>query len=436
MARFLLATMPFVGHVNPALPVARRLVARGHEVHFYTGARFRERVEATGARWEPMRAAPDIDDRDLDASFPGRARVDGLARLRYDLKHVFIDAVPGQMDDLRAILRRFPADTILADTGFGGANFLHVLGEAPPVAIFSSGNYSLKSRDTAPFGLGLWPSASLPGRVRNLALDWAFNRLLFRDVNAHANRVRRRIGLSPSRRGIFESSASPFLFLCPVVPGFEYPRSDLPPQVHFIGPFLPDPTPTFNPPAWWADLDAGRPVVHVTQGTVATVPADLIAPTIRALADEELLVVATTGGAPVASLGLPALPANVRAEPFIPHDRLLPRVELMITNGGYNGVQLALANGVPLIAGGTTEDKPEVCARIAWSGVGLNLKTATPTPARVRAAVRTVLADGRYRARARLLAQEIARHDAVGTAATLLEQLATTGRPVYATRAR
>ena len=50
MARFLITTMPFVGHVNPGLPVASRLIERGHEVRWYTGRRFRERVEATGAR--------------------------------------------------------------------------------------------------------------------------------------------------------------------------------------------------------------------------------------------------------------------------------------------------------------------------------------------------------------------------------------------------
>ncbi len=104
----------------------------------------------------------------------------------------------------------------------------------------------------------------------------------------------------------------------------------------------------------------------------------------------------------------------------------------MITNGGYNGVQVALANGVPLVAGGSTEDKPEVAARIAWAGLGVNLKTATPTPEQLRAAVRTVLDDSAYRERARQMAAEIARYDAANSAATLLEQLAATGKPVLA----
>ncbi|MBF2066628.1 MAG: hypothetical protein IGS39_19730 [Calothrix sp. C42_A2020_038] len=35
MARFLIGTLPAVGHVNPALPIARKLIERGHEVWWY-----------------------------------------------------------------------------------------------------------------------------------------------------------------------------------------------------------------------------------------------------------------------------------------------------------------------------------------------------------------------------------------------------------------
>ena len=52
----------------------------------------------------------------------------------------------------------------------------------------------------------------------------------------------------------------------------------------------------------------------------------------------------------------------------------------MITNSGYGGIQQALAYGVMLIAAGKTEDKAENGARIAWSGVGIDLKTDSPTP--------------------------------------------------------
>ena len=103
-----------------------------------------------------------------------------------------------------------------------------------------------------------------------------------------------------------------------------------------------------------------------------------------------MLVVATTGGPDPAPLRR-GLPANVRLERFIPHDVLLPHVDAMVTNGGYGGVQQALAHGVPLVVAGDSEDKPEVAARVQWSGAGINLHTGRPSPAMVARAVRRVL---------------------------------------------
>lgn len=432
MARFLIGTVPFVGHITPILPIARKLCERGHEVRWYTGTRFRAKVEATGARFVPMKAAPDLDGADLNAFYPGRARLQGLAQLKYDLKHIFMDAAEGQVKDFEEILQEFPADVLFADSAFAGAQIVHERG-GPPWAIFNSMPVTLSSRDTAPFGLGLSPSSSLPRRLRN-ALMTKLMAVLMRDVTEHKDALLKKLGLPAQRRFVMDGALSPYLYLQGTIPSFEYPRSDLAPQVHFIGPLRPDPPADFTPPAWWGDLKSGRPVVHVTQGTVATGPDELLLPTIRALAGQDVLVVATTGGKPVQELGLSTVPDNVRLEAFIPHAHLLPHVDVMVTNGGYNGVQIALAHGVPLVAAGASEDKPEVCARIAWTGVGVNLKTATPGEALLRKAVWQVLKEPRYRQQAQRFAEEFARHDAPLEAARLLEQLALTRKPVLAQR--
>jgi hypothetical protein len=62
---------------------------------------------------------------------------------------------------------------------------------------------------------------------------------------------------------------------------------------------------------------------------------------------------------------------------------------------------------VPLVVAGTTEDKPEVAGRVAWSGTGIDLRTGTPSPTRLRRAVRSALADPRYRIEAARLRREI-----------------------------
>jgi UDP:flavonoid glycosyltransferase YjiC (YdhE family) len=95
----------------------------------------------------------------------------------------------------------------------------------------------------------------------------------------------------------------------------------------------------------------------------------------------------------------------------------------MVTNGGYGGVQQALANGVPLVVAGDSEDKPEVAARVQWSGTGVNLHTGRPSPAMVAHAVRQVLERRSYHLRARALQAQIAASNPLGDISTTLAVL-------------
>jgi UDP:flavonoid glycosyltransferase YjiC (YdhE family) len=94
---------------------------------------------------------------------------------------------------------------------------------------------------------------------------------------------------------------------------------------------------------------------------------------------------------------------------------------------------MALAHGVPLVVAGQTEEKPEVAARVEWAQVGINLRTGTPTPAQIQRAVKTLLMDSSYRARIKQFQTQMQQYDAPTIAATLLEQLANTKRPVLKT---
>ena len=127
---------------------------------------------------------------------------------------------------------------------------------------------------------------------------------------------------------------------------------------------------------------------------------------------------------PVQEGQLGELPEYVRAEPFIPFDHLLPHVDVMVTNGGYGGTQWALAQGIPLVVAGETEDKIEVAARVEWAGAGINLRKQRPSPGEVRDAVREVLANPVYRNNARRIQADFAKYDAPTRAAELLEALA------------
>jgi UDP:flavonoid glycosyltransferase YjiC (YdhE family) len=221
----------------------------------------------------------------------------------------------------------------------------------------------------------------------------------------------------------------PDLYLQPTAEEFEYPRrpGEMPASVRFVGPLLPPPSTDFSAPPWWDDLEEGRPAVLVTQGTLANDDfGRLVGPTLSALANDDVMVIATAGGRPVESIPV-ALPANARATSFLPFDRLLPKASVMVTNGGYGAVNQALSLGVPMVVAGDSEEKPEVAARVAWAGVGINLGTGRPSQQQIREAVLAVLTKPQYRQRAQALRVAFARHNARDEIAELVEGLAARG---------
>jgi MGT family glycosyltransferase len=422
MTRFLFAAMPAAGHVGPMIPLAHELIARGHEVGWYTGERYRDKVEATGASFLPHLEAREIDAGNLDRDFTERQSKKGAAKFIYDLRNVFIPAVPAQVADLETYVGALAPDVIVAEPALAAAARVIDERHRMPWATCGISALTFPSVDTAPFGFGMRPPSSALGRARNRAIAAAIDASVFRLVNRDYDAMRRQIGLRPVEGGIFASTLSPYLFLQPTVPSFEYPRSDLPPQVHFVGPLLPPAPAGFEEPEWFGELSSERPVVLVTQGTVATDPAEVIMPALEALRDEPVQVIAVTGGRDPESLG--PVPANARVERYVPFAALMPHVSAYVTNGGYGGLHYALALGIPVVSVGKTEDKAELAARVSWSGVGVGMKTQVAKPGPLRAAVRKVLHEPEHAARAVAMQAEMRSYGGAATAVGLLEQLA------------
>jgi MGT family glycosyltransferase len=420
MARILVVSLPFAGHAGPMSAVAAELVRRGHEVVAYTGAKYHERFTKAGARWLPWERATDFDDANLAATFPKVGDGKGQRGGQANVKYVLFGTAAGQVADIRAAAADEPFDLVVTDQlAFGAA----IAGEAlaVPWITVAVTPLNISSRDLPPLGP---PPASAVGRagaavMRGVAS--AASRLI---IDPMLNKVRASAGLGPAPAGrVLDELYSPLLVIAQGAPGaLEYPRSDLPAHVRFVGRLAPPAAGGADAlPDWWPEVAAARcPVVHVTQGTLDVDPADLLRPALAGLAAEPVLVVATTGGAPLDGLG--TLPANARASAFLPHDRLLPLTDVMITNGGWGGVLAAVQAGVPLIVAGDSLDKPEVARRVAWSGAGINLRTGRPQPSRVAAAVREITAQTHWRERTRELGAALDAAGGLHAAADLIEE--------------
>ncbi|MCZ2402008.1 glycosyltransferase [Paenarthrobacter sp. Z7-10] len=415
MASVLVCSSPLIGHVTPMLAVAAGLVERHHDVRFLTGRQFERQVSDTGASFVALPPEADFDGSDLDKAFPGRVGLKGPKGIRFDVKEIFMRPGRAQLDAIHGVLAETPADVVLAGSLFMGAALLLTEPRPGRPAVINCGivPLSLASRDTAPFGLGLPPMAGLAGRLRNRVLQTLTEKLVFAPVQKFADDIARQISGAPFPTFFMDWPRLADHIAQFTVRAFEYPRSDLPASVHFVGPVsqggrrISGKAIEAELPPWWNELDGARPVVHVTQGTVANTNFDdLIQPTIVGLAHEDVLVVVSTGGRPVDALAGP-LPDNVRVASYLPYDELLPKTAVLVTNGGYGGVHFALQHGVALVVAGETEDKTEVCARVAWSGCGINLHTNHAHPNAVAKAVRAVLSTNSYREASARIGHEI-----------------------------
>lgn len=433
MARFLFATVPIPAHSRNPLPIADRLVQRGHDVLWFAGSRFHDSITAVGATPVPYQSTHDYDGERLLEEFPELARLRGPRAIGWAYAELFVGQAHHRVADLEPLLASHTVDAVLHDCLSYGVGLL-AESVAIPAATIGDGPLVSTQGDTPAFGPGLLPMRGPLSQVRNHAVREATRRWVLAQAQLRHDRLRATMGLPPDGQDVLDAAVSKTLHLQACTPSLEYPVRDLPETVHWIGALRPDPPSTWRPPPWWDEVrGTSRPVVHVTQGSIRPDMQELVVPTLRALAEEDVLVVATTGSVArpcLEELYGGSLPQNARVSQFVPYDLLLPLVDVLVTNGGYMGVTTALHHGVPLVQVGSTEEKAEIGARVRWSGAGVRLRSTSPGPRRLRSAVRQVLHDPAYAARAQSLGAEMRQHHASEEAADLLEQLAHTSRAV------
>src|ERR1700709_1986740 len=99
------------------------------------------------------------------------------------------------------------------------------------------------------------------------------------------------------------------------------------------------------------DLDKELHFVLITQGPIANrALGQVIAPALIALGGrEDVTIIVTTGGQPVESIPV-AIPSNARIASFLPYAEIMPEIDLLITNGGYGTVNMAISHGIPVIS--------------------------------------------------------------------------------------
>jgi MGT family glycosyltransferase len=404
--RVLFTTQPIPSHLHPLVPLARALADAGHEVTFACAPSFLSGVAASGFRAFPagMDWLPGQERSPL-----GRVQVGGdRGRARAVLADFFGGETAERMvPDLLALCRSWPPDVVVRDPmEFGGCLAAECLG--------------------IPHASGRENRFLSPERWRDY-------------IGAPMARLRERHGLPPD-----PEVAMPlrYLALAWVPPRFVAAAADaipadapfgaaIAPTMHFLRPVPFDRSGEETLPAWVERLP-DRPTVYATLGTVFNEVPAVFAAILAALRDEPVNLVVTVGrNQDPARFG--AQPANVRIERYIPQTLLAPHCDAVITAGGFGTVMSCLEFGLPMVVVPLGADQPVNALRCAALGVGRVVGAQERTPEGIRAAVRAVLDDRRYRENAARLGGEMAALPGPEHAVALLERLADEQRPLVAT---
>jgi UDP:flavonoid glycosyltransferase YjiC (YdhE family) len=406
----------FSGNAPPQLALTRELVDRGHEVRVLAHRAARERIESTGAEFvEYRRAMPDLDltrpETDPVRDWETRTQLGAAKRLRDGV----IEPMPDGTRDAIEALEGWSADVVVFDWLIPAAAIAAELAGVPAAALVHC-PYPLPARGAPPLFSGLSPMTGPLGAVRDRLLDRMTRRFWAPGLSV-LNGVRAEHGLTPledwgdqvlGARAVYVMTAPELDFSS---------KAQLPANVHYVGPAFEPFQKDWESP--WPEANTD-PLVLLSFSTSYMDQGALAQRALDAVAGLPVRALLTTG--PALDASHLRIPANARTVAFVPHRTVLPHASLMVTHAGWQTVNAALADGVPLVCIPDARDQPDNAARVLFVNAGVRVSKKS-SPGKLRSVIAGALEDRSIKQGARAMADALARSDGATVMADALERL-------------
>ncbi|HLM87206.1 MAG TPA: nucleotide disphospho-sugar-binding domain-containing protein [Solirubrobacteraceae bacterium] len=409
--------LAFSGNAQPQLALTRQLIERGHEVRVLAHRAARERIEATGAEFVPFRRAqPDLDisRRETDTLRDWQARTRPGAGMRL-LRNGLFAFVLDVSRDCAELLARWPADVVAFDWMLiGGA--IAAQGAGVPAVALVHCPYPLPVAGAPTLFTGLRPMRGPLGALRDRLVNRIASRLLQSGLPV-LNRARAEQGLAPLERWEQQLLGASSIFMMSAAELDFSSSGALPANVHYVGPAFEPYARDWSSP--WPETNTD-PLVVISLSTSYMDQRALAQRILDAVAGLPVRALLTAGPA-LDTSGL-ELPGNARVSSFVPHRSVFPHAALVISHAGWQTINAALADGVPLLCLPDGRDQPDNAARVLVAGAGVRARKGTP-PRRLRKLIARALDDPALRRGADAIAGALGASDGALTIADALEQL-------------
>jgi MGT family glycosyltransferase len=419
----LFASQAIDGHFNPMTGVAMKLKERGHDVRWYTGPVFAGKLRELGIPHFPFKRAIEHRADNLFELYPERAKLKGPRAIGFDGEKIFASNISNFFEDLRDINQDFPLDALVVDSSMFVQRLVAHLMAKPVVSFVVIPNMESDPL-VPPLFFGFRPPRNPAQKVLQAAAGLLSDKVILRPASRSYRHQHNLYGQEVPKGG--RLTDEPYRCSAAIIQAgtlsLDFPRRNINPRVHYVGALLPYRRPDATPQEP-LPLGYGTTIV-VTQGTVDNADQNkLIKPALEALKDLDALVIVATGGRETMELRDRYPQPNIHIRDYVDFATVFESTDVFVTNGGFGGVQLALSKGVPLVVSGINEGKSDVNARVDFAGAGIDLRTDSPSPEKIRAAVRSILSDPKWKNRAQQMQHDFARHDPAQAAAEVIESV-------------
>ena len=386
-----ICNIPALGHVNPTLPLAAELVARGHRVSYASANRRAREIRATGATLVPYQTTRPAES---DPSMAPPDRESYLAHVMLD----FIEEAAHTLPQLDAAFITDPPDIVLYDRlSFAGRLYAIRYG-LPSVRLWpmliSGEHWSLFH--TAPFDEDHPSMVSYREKLAEL-LRWY------------------RVDVSVAD---FLDDPAPDADIAFFPRRFQYRGELFDDRYSFVGPCR---QPSDGAPGWSVPASP-RPVLLVSLGSVYNNLPEFYRSCIAAFAGSPWHVVLAVGER-MDLAELAPLPDNVEAHPVVPQTEVLAASAVFLCHAGMGGLMEAMQAGVPVVTVPQTVEQESNAVRIEQLGLGVRLDPAALTPQALRAAVDRAATDPGIAAGVAAMRRDIADAGGAARAADVVEAL-------------
>jgi MGT family glycosyltransferase len=368
VAKIAYVGLPAHGHTNPTLPVMKALVARGHEVLFYNGETFRQRVEATGVSFRPLPDDPLPTERDMSEAMHEFINASLMfSEMSRPLTRFMLEELERERPDL-VIYDSAAMWGYVAARSHGIPNVCFIT-----TFVLDGSQGALGLSTVARF---LW--SALPHLPRLLRWRRSMARE-FGSENAEGITAYADLNL------VFTSEA------------FHPENRFVDDRFRFVGPPL-DPS-TRDGTFPFEQLHDGTKV-YLSLGTINHLDPAFYQAAFTAFADHPAQFILSIGrNSDRAALG--EIPPNFLVQSYVPQLEILQRVDAFVTHGGMNSVHEGLVYGVPEIVVPHHFEQLLNGKRVAQTGAGILLGDRRPyglvTAAELRDALDAILTTPDYR---------------------------------------